>query len=163
VTLEVVPGFDRPSRRTYSITETGRQTLKTWVDQSAASNKSLKTFVVCLLLAGSFSPLKLLANLRQRRTQVAIQYAHLEQALRMSDGEIDPGQGLTTTELDRLSVALDQLFRRAQRGKDAQNQSVILVVHSSEWLGPGPRRSGDPDSGPTRSFLQPSASDLAGT
>ena len=119
MTLEVVPGFDRPSKRTYSITEIGRQTLKTWVDLSAASNKSPKTFVVRLLLAGSFSPLRLLANLRQRRTQVAMQYAHLEQALRMSDGEIDPGQGLTTTELDRLSVALEQLFKRAQRRKDA--------------------------------------------
>ena len=55
VTVETIPGLDRPPRKIYTITEAGRQELQVWVEQPAVSKAPLKAFVMRLLLAGSFS------------------------------------------------------------------------------------------------------------
>jgi DNA-binding PadR family transcriptional regulator len=77
VTVEIVPGVDRPPRKIYSIEETGQRALQAWIEQPISSELALKAFVMRLLLAGNFPPASLAAYLRQRRTQVATQQADL--------------------------------------------------------------------------------------
>jgi hypothetical protein len=77
VTVEIVPGVDRPPRKIYSIEEAGQQALQAWIEQPISSELALKAFVMRLLLAGNFPPASLAAYLRQRRTQVATQRADL--------------------------------------------------------------------------------------
>jgi PadR family transcriptional regulator AphA len=91
VSVEIVPGVDRPPRKIYSIEEAGKLELQAWIEQPIVSNASLKAFVMRLLLAGSFSPAGLAAYLGQRRAQVATQQADLVKMTKMLDAETDPG------------------------------------------------------------------------
>jgi DNA-binding PadR family transcriptional regulator len=45
VTVEVVSRPDRPPRKLYSITETGRQALGEWIATSDSSHESLRLFI----------------------------------------------------------------------------------------------------------------------
>ena len=56
VSVEIVPGVDKPPRKIYSIEEAGKLELQAWIEQPIVSDASLKAFVMRLLLAGSFSP-----------------------------------------------------------------------------------------------------------
>ena len=91
VSVEIVPGVDKPPRKIYSIEEAGILELQAWIEQPIVSDASLKAFVMRLLLAGSFSPAGLAAYLGQRRAQVATQQADLVKMTKMLDAETDPG------------------------------------------------------------------------
>jgi DNA-binding PadR family transcriptional regulator len=91
VSVEIVPGVDKPPRKTYSIEDAGRLELQAWIEQPIVSDASLKAFVMRLLLAGSFSPAGLTAYLGQRRAQVATQQADLIKMTQMLDTDTDPG------------------------------------------------------------------------
>jgi DNA-binding PadR family transcriptional regulator len=94
VTVDVVPGDGKPSRKIYTITEIGRGVLKEWAERPVASDVSLKAFAMCLILAGSFSHAGLVARLEQRRTQVLEHEATLVKALEGLDQGEDLGQSL---------------------------------------------------------------------
>jgi DNA-binding PadR family transcriptional regulator len=96
VTVEIVPGLDRPPRKVYSISEAGRQKLQVWIDQPAVSDASLKAFVMRLLLASNFSHDGLVAHLQQRRAQVAAHHDALSQAAGLSQTRENLGQSLAT-------------------------------------------------------------------
>ncbi len=119
VTVEVVSGEGKPSSKIYSITESGRQVLQEWAEQPAEPNTSLKDFVMRLMLANSFSDAGLIAQLRQRRDQVASHRAELEN-VKSSNGHqsqrqqlaLDYGLALATAGLSWLDTKLDQLSQQ---------------------------------------------------
>ena len=120
VTMEVVPQENRPSRKVYSIAEAGRQVLREWVEQPITANPSLKTFVMRLTLAGSFSQTKLIAYLEQRCNQVSVHQAALEQTAESLEGVADAqrlmleyGMALAATELEWLDSMLDRLSKQS--------------------------------------------------
>lgn len=82
VSVEIVPGVDKPPRKIYSIEQVGRDTLQEWIEKPVVADAPLKSFVMRLLLADSFSPANLTACLQQRHTQVATHQADLT---KMSD------------------------------------------------------------------------------
>jgi PadR family transcriptional regulator AphA len=117
VTMEIVPGLDRPPRKIYTISRAGHRALQAWIEQPIADNAPLRAFVMRLLLADSHSPAGLNAYLRQRRTQVANHQAalvgnpgtpgagpNLGQEL-----AFDYGRALATAELAWLDTTLDRL------------------------------------------------------
>jgi DNA-binding PadR family transcriptional regulator len=107
VTVDVVYHQDRPPRKIYSITEAGRQALQEWVNQPVVPGASLKAFLMRLMLASNFSHAGLIAYLEQRRSQVKVQRAALEQVTRAQDETTDLGQHLA---LDYgLAVAIAEL------------------------------------------------------
>ena len=91
VTVEIVPGVDRPPRKIYSISESGRQALQTWVEQPGAPNTPLKAFAMRLFLADCLPPTSLRAHLRQRRNQVAAHQAELTNMIKLMDEGEDMG------------------------------------------------------------------------
>ena len=120
VTMEVVPQENRPSRKVYSITEAGRQVLREWAEQPIAASPSLKAFVMRLTLAGSFSQARLIAHLEQRRNQVSVHQAALEQTAQSQEGAPDAqrlvleyGMALAATELEWIDSAVDRLSKRS--------------------------------------------------
>jgi PadR family transcriptional regulator AphA len=126
VTVEIVPGLDRPPRKIYHITETGTQALQAWIDQPAASNAPLKTFVMRLFLAGSLSEPWLIPCLQQRHAQVAAHRTALEQAAGVPGEPIGVGQrlalnyglALATAELAWLDSTLGKLSKQPLPGED---------------------------------------------
>jgi DNA-binding PadR family transcriptional regulator len=92
VTVEVMPGVDRPPRKIYSITEGGRQALQAWVEEPVATNAPLKAFAMRLLIADSHSHASLLAHLQLRQSQVAAQHASLTERARNQN--LDEGLSL---------------------------------------------------------------------
>jgi PadR family transcriptional regulator AphA len=118
VTVDVDAQEDRPSRKIYSLTQSGRQALEEWVNQPTRSNPSMKAFVMRLMLADNFSQAGLITQLHQRRAQVATQRAALEQRGAAPDYKVnlgrrlalDYGLALADTELDWLDSVLDRLF-----------------------------------------------------
>ena len=120
VTMEEISRQGKSPRKIYSITETGSQVLREWVDQSVTSNTSLKTFVTRLILADSFSHTGLITHLQQRRSQVIACYTALKQIAEAADGTMDSGQRLTfdyglalaTAELAWLDDILKQLSQQ---------------------------------------------------
>jgi PadR family transcriptional regulator AphA len=116
VTVEVVPRRDKPPRKIYSITETGSQALREWMDRPITSGASLKAFVMRLILASNLSQAGLIAHLEQRRTQIAAHHLALEQAARAMNERMDLGERLAfdyglavaTAELAWLDSTLAQ-------------------------------------------------------
>jgi PadR family transcriptional regulator AphA len=96
VTVEVIPRDDKPPRKIYTITETGRQVLGEWMDQPTSSGVSLKAFLMRLILASNLSYDRLITHLEQRHAQVTTHQLALEQ----SAGGMDEGADLG----DRLAL-----------------------------------------------------------
>jgi DNA-binding PadR family transcriptional regulator len=117
VTVEVEPGSDKPSRKVYSVTLSGRQELRSWADQPHTGNSTLKTFVMELNLASSLSRPTLIDFLERRREQIAAQRGALEQQLEAMGTPVDLGRRLVTglglalagAELDWLDRTLARL------------------------------------------------------
>ena len=114
VTVEVVSRPDKPPRKIYAITETGKQALQDWVAKPAATNSSLKAFVMQMILVGDFSQVGIISHLRQRREMVAANHLALEQTIQGMGKRASLGQrlaleyGLATAgaELDWLDNTL---------------------------------------------------------
>jgi DNA-binding PadR family transcriptional regulator len=119
VTVEVVPHQNKPPRKIYSVTETGRQILQEWANRPVTPSPSLRAFVMRLILAGSFSQARLVAHLQQRRNQVTAHQATLEQTAEALDEEadlqrlaLDYGLALAITELAWLDSTLNRLSQQ---------------------------------------------------
>jgi PadR family transcriptional regulator AphA len=117
VTVEVLSRPDKPLRKTYSITDAGRDALGAWVAQPVPPSASPKTFVMRLVpMADSVRP-ALIAHLRQRREAVVAHRSALERTTAELDGRANLGQHLameyglatTTAELDWLDMVLARL------------------------------------------------------
>jgi DNA-binding PadR family transcriptional regulator len=132
VSLEVVPGVDKPPRKIYSIEEPGRQSLQAWIEEPIASELPLKAFVMRLLLAGSFPPANLAAYLRQRRTQVATQQADLVRMTETLHTGADLGLNLALNyglELASAEVAwLDSTLDGLSNGPAAEKATGYPMV-----------------------------------
>lgn len=134
VTVEAVPGIDRPPKKIYDITEDGRQALQTWIEEPIAVCASLKAFVMRLFLADSHTRPILSAHLEQRRAQVATQRDSLAETLECSGGEqnlgqqlaLDYGLALATAELAWLQTALDRLEAQPPHVEDGQRGDSVL-------------------------------------
>jgi PadR family transcriptional regulator AphA len=117
VTVEVVPGLDRPPKKIYSVTEAGYQALQAWIEQPIAANTPLRAFVMRLLLADSHTQARLSTHLQQRRAQVASHHALLDKGLKTPSARLNLGQqlaldygvALATAELAWLDTTLDRL------------------------------------------------------
>ena len=96
VTVEVIPREDKPPRKIYTITETGRQVLGEWMDQPTSSGVSLKAFLMRLILASNLSYDRLITHLEQRQTQVTTHQLALEE----NAGTMEEGADLG----DRLAL-----------------------------------------------------------
>ena len=120
VTVDVDNRERKPSRKIYSITDTGTQTLRQWIDQPAGPHASTKAFVMRLILADSYSYAGLIGQLHQRRAQVAAQRTALEQTATTQDEKkglgqqmaLEYGLALANTELAWLDSALERLLKR---------------------------------------------------
>jgi PadR family transcriptional regulator AphA len=135
VTEESSSRQNRRTRKVYSITQAGKQALQDWINQPVAPDVSLKNFVMRLVLAGSFPRAGLIAHLQQRRSQVAIHLATLEQITRTPDGQmdfkerlaLDFGLNLAVAELAWLDSALNWLFQLLPT-EVAQGESVASEI-----------------------------------
>jgi DNA-binding PadR family transcriptional regulator len=113
---------NRPSRKVYSITEKGAQSLQEWINQPTGPNASLKAFAMRLLVADSMTQAGLIAQLYQRRAQITAHRVALEQnTLCPRDGTnsgqrlaMDYGLALADAELAWLDRTLDRLSRQPQ-------------------------------------------------
>jgi PadR family transcriptional regulator, regulatory protein AphA len=134
VTVEVVAGQDRPSRKIYSITETGKEALQTWLKQPSESNASLKKFVMRLALAGQLSQVGLLAHLEQRRARVAAHKMTLEQANEAKGADLgerlmlDYGLSLAAAELAWLDSTLARLSQPSLSAETAENEESSFAT-----------------------------------
>jgi PadR family transcriptional regulator AphA len=130
VTMEVVAGKDRPSRKIYSITGAGEEALRAWLNQPSEPNASLKKFVMRLALADQLSQVGLLAHLQQRRAHVAAQKATLEQAIEAESENVDLGErlmlgyglNLAAAELAWLDSTLARLSQPSLSAEAAKSE-----------------------------------------
>jgi PadR family transcriptional regulator AphA len=130
VTVEVESRRNRPSRKVYSITETGRAALNDWIKQPTGSNASMKTFVRRLILADNFSRVGLITQLHQRRAQVTAQRAalndtHIGEYEDVGFGQqlaLDYGMALAEAEVAWLDSTLDRLFEQSLPAEGAQGK-----------------------------------------
>ena len=136
VTVEVAPRQGKPPRKIYTITEAGRLALREWMDQPVTPGASLKTFVMRLILANNFSHTGLISHLQQRRSQVAVHCATLNQIAEAMNGTIDPGQrlafayglALATAELAWLDSTLEQLSQQPLSREVVKGDGVTLTI-----------------------------------
>ncbi len=136
VAVEVSQGGNRPPRKTYSISDAGRQALDEWIQLPPALAAPLKDFVMRLILSGNDSDAGLIDRLRQRKAQVAGHRDALAQlaarpARTTEDGlrlAFDYGAALADAELAWLDRMLERLSvcrpaatpaRRPGRGRAA--------------------------------------------
>jgi DNA-binding PadR family transcriptional regulator len=126
VTVDVDNRERKPSRKVYSITDTGKRNLRQWIDQPAGPNASTKAFVMRLILADSYSYAGLIGQLHQRRAQVAAHFTTLEQTSTTEDDQRDLGQqmaleyglALANAELAWLDSTLERLLTRPLTTED---------------------------------------------
>jgi PadR family transcriptional regulator AphA len=117
VDVEVIQNEDKPPRKVYSITGPGRQALQEWISQPVEADASLKAFLMRLMLVGNLSHNGLIGYLQQRRAQVAVHRAALEQVVNGQHEAMSIGQRLTfdyglaaaTAELAWLDHTLDRV------------------------------------------------------
>jgi PadR family transcriptional regulator AphA len=117
VDVEVIPGVDKPPRKIYSLSRSGREALQAWTNEPVVSDASLKGFVMRLLLAASLPPARLIEHLQHRRKQVMANQRALEQAAGERQEGCEPGSwlaldyglALAAAELDWLETMLDRL------------------------------------------------------
>jgi DNA-binding PadR family transcriptional regulator len=122
VTMEREARPNRPSRKVYSITEKGAQTLQEWINQPTRPNASLKAFAMRLLVADNLSQAGLIAQLYQRHAQIVAHRTALEQnTMSPDDGAnsgkrlaLEYGLALADAELAWLDSTLDRLSRQPQ-------------------------------------------------
>jgi DNA-binding PadR family transcriptional regulator len=135
-TVEVEPSVDKPPKKTYTITEAGRQELKRCTDQPASPEAPLKAFVMSLLLAGSLTPGRLLHHLEQRQAQVTAHHTALQQTVEsLQNGDelgqylaMDYGLALSTAELNWLNRMIGMLSAAppGRADKEGSNSSPVL-------------------------------------
>ena len=136
VTMEEVLRQGKKSRKIYTITEAGIQALREWVDQPTSPHVSLKTFLMRLILAGSFSHTGLITHLQQRRSQIADHYTTLEQITETLDEKADSGQRLTfdygltlaSVELAWLDSKLDMLSQQSLPVEVVKGDGVTSTI-----------------------------------
>ena len=138
VTVEIVPGVDRPPRKIYSITVDGRRMLQAWVDEPVAADAPLKAFAMRLLIADSHSHASLLAHLRLRQSQVAAHHATLAQRSQSQledDGHslgqrlaVSYGLAVAQAELDWLESTLAWLSEQPLPEEDRQGSGAAPTV-----------------------------------
>jgi PadR family transcriptional regulator AphA len=117
VDVEVIPGVDKPPRKIYRLSRSGREALQAWTNEPVVSDASLKGFVMRLLLAASLPPARLIEHLQHRRKQVMANQRALEQAAGERQEGCEPGSwlaldyglALAAAELDWLETMLDRL------------------------------------------------------
>jgi DNA-binding PadR family transcriptional regulator len=120
--MELEARQNKPARKIYNITEAGRQSLQEWINRPAGSNASLKAFVMCLILGDNLSQAGLIAQLYQRRAQIAVHRTALEESARIADDRaskrrrmaLEYGLALANAELGRLDSTLDRLSQQPQ-------------------------------------------------
>ncbi len=136
VTMEEIPCKGKQPRKIYTITEIGRQSLREWVDQPISPEVSLKTFLMRLVLADSFSHTGLIVHLQQRRSQIATHYATLQQ-ITDTLGEVadsrqrltfEYGLALATTELAWLDSKLELLSQQPLPMEVVKGDGVTSAV-----------------------------------
>ena len=136
VTVEVVSRQDKPPRKIYSITESGRQVLQEWLGQPIGSGVSLKAFLMRLVLASNLSQAGLVAYLEQRRTQVAAHQLDLEQTAGVMDEGMDLGERLVleyglamaAAELDWLDSTLAQLSQQPPSAEAPPGDVTVRTI-----------------------------------
>jgi DNA-binding PadR family transcriptional regulator len=134
VTMEVIPGLDRPPRKLYSITASGQQALEAWMEQPIAANAPLKAFVMRLLLADSHTHARLCAHLQQRNAQVAKHHTSLVGSLEPPTADLglgqqlalDYGRAMAAAELAWLNSTLGRLEEQVRRKEDGLSDSGVL-------------------------------------
>jgi DNA-binding PadR family transcriptional regulator len=127
VNVDAIPRNERQSRKIYTITETGHEVLREWVEQPIDPKASLKAFVMRLLLASNFSHTGLVSHLHQRRSQVASHKAAIQQIITTMDNgatpeqylALDYGLSIATAEMAWLDKALSQLAQETPFAKTA--------------------------------------------
>jgi PadR family transcriptional regulator AphA len=138
VTVEVISRPDRPPRKLYSITDTGKQALTEWIASLDGTNGSLRTFIQHLILVGDYDRTgRLLAHLRQRREAVATQHAALRQAASDLDAAsgmghrlaMDYGLATASAELGWLDSAIARLS--ADREEDSPGSRSEQTLKTS--------------------------------
>ncbi len=123
VTVEIVPGVDRPPRKIYSISPSGKHALQAWVERQTVANTPLKAFAMRLFLADNLPPASLEAHLRQRRAQVASHQAELVKMIGLMDEGTDMGllmameygSALAEAELNWLDDTLGEMADQMPR------------------------------------------------
>jgi DNA-binding PadR family transcriptional regulator len=119
VSVEVIPNDTKPPRKVYNITHAGEDVLREWVGGPVGDNVSLRTFLMRLIVAGSFLPDRLIPQLEQRRQQVSRFLDDLSEPDGMRSSPVDSGGmaldfGLTLAEAELrwLEDALERLTRQ---------------------------------------------------
>lgn len=136
VTMKETPRQGKQPRKIYTITEAGRQALREWVDQPTSPDVSLKTFLMRLVLADSFSHTGLIVHLQQRRSQIATHYAALKQITETLDEPTDSRQRLTfgyglalaTAELTWLDSTLELISQQPLPMEVVKGDGVTSAV-----------------------------------
>jgi PadR family transcriptional regulator AphA len=137
LTVNVVNAGSKQSRKVYSATEMGRQALREWINQPIQSGASLKAFLMRLMLASNLSYAGLIACLQQRRSQVAVHHAALEQLTeaRVETAELgkhlafDFGLAAAAAELAWLNRVLERL---SQREPSAESPVAVRMAGKNE-------------------------------
>jgi PadR family transcriptional regulator AphA len=116
----------RPPRKIYTITDAGRRELRQWVDGPTGPDRSMRAFIMRLILASNYSRDGLIARMEQRRLQAAVQGLELDQAIVELGDSADLGQRLA---LDyALSVARAELaWLDRELGRVSQEASLVEV------------------------------------
>jgi PadR family transcriptional regulator AphA len=136
VTMEEVLRQGKQPRKIYTITEAGRQALREWADWPTSPDASLKTFLMRLVLAGSFSHTGLIVHLQKRRSQIAANYATLRQIMETLDEMADSGQrlafdyglALATVELAWLDSKLELLSQQSLPMEVVKGDGVTSTI-----------------------------------
>ncbi len=79
VEMEVIDQSDRPDRKVYSITETGRGALRGWLTEPIPSQKARVASLVQVFFAGQLSDLELLAKFEEAAAATRLKLALFEQ------------------------------------------------------------------------------------
>jgi DNA-binding PadR family transcriptional regulator len=116
VSVEVVPGEDKPPKKIYSATTKGKEVLESRLNRTLSSDASLKAFLMRLILADHLSRPSLLAQLRQRRAQVESDHTAFEKMAERTEESEDLGaqlvqgysQAIADAELDWLDRVLSR-------------------------------------------------------
>jgi DNA-binding PadR family transcriptional regulator len=126
VTVDVELRQDRPPRKVYTITEAGRRQLDEWVDQPVKPSGSMKAFMMQLIMASHYAPDRLIALMRQRRTEVARQQQELTTSSAQKGTAKDVGERMAVEYA--LSVADSELaWLDRELGRIAQEVSLVEV------------------------------------